>query len=88
MCPKCEAFAERVEIENQADLFHRIDEIRQILRQGALVSTDGNCSLADIQPGSQWPGDIIEHAFRCVACEQRFELWVDTYHGHGNWHAA
>ena len=88
MCPRCEGFAERIEIQSPADLFHRVGEIRQILSQGALVSVGGHGSLDDIQPGSQWPADIIEQAFRCVVCDQRFELRVDTYHGGGDWHAA
>jgi hypothetical protein len=88
MCPRCQGFAERIEIRDPSDLYRRVDEIERILKEGTLASAGGNWLLSEIRPGLPWPGDVIEHAFRCVVCGQRFELVVDTYHGGGHWDAA
>jgi hypothetical protein len=32
-----------------------------------------------------WPGDLLEHDFRCTACGREFVLRADTFHGNVSW---
>jgi len=89
MCPKCEGFAARIEIKHPLEIHRLVGEIEQVLAEGTLAFAGGNCSLSDIRPDRPWPQDYIEQAYRCPACEQRFQLSVETYHGSGgSWDAA
>lgn len=54
------------------------------VNDGDLVVQEATCPLVDLF-NPQWPADVVEHNFQCVACGRSFQLFSDTYHGHGGW---
>jgi len=89
MCPKCQGFAERVTVRSPHEYYDLVRQIEQVVSDGTLALVAGSCKLAEIRRGTPWPADYIEHTFRCVACEQKFQLAVKTYHGSGgDWSRA
>ena len=67
--------------------------IRDDLADGTLVLMTPETSSAmepfeHIDPAGPWP-DVLNYAFRCTACGQRFQLDAETYHGSGgSWRPA
>lgn len=75
-------------IEHPYEYYDLVRQVEQAIAEGTLALVAGNCRLSDIRRDAPWPEDYIEHTFRCVSCDQRFQLAVETYHGSGGaWRA-
>ena len=83
MCPRCRGYAEVVRIKQPHEYFDLLRQVRALLVEGTLRLESGNCALDEVQKDKHWPSDHIEHKFSCSACDQRFRLAVETYHGSG-----
>jgi len=83
MCPNCIGFGERIRINTPYEYFDIIKQIKEVIAQGTIKLVDGTCPLDEISPNKLWTEDRITHIFQCTACDQSFQLSVDTYHGSG-----
>jgi hypothetical protein len=83
-CAKCEGFSERLNLEHPHEYQAIAQQLIEVVEQGTFVIVRATCPLKELF-GPQWPGDVIEHEFRCVTCGRRYELSADTYHGHASW---
>ena len=86
MCPKCQGFAERMNMGSPREYRDIARQLIEIINQGTFGMVKASCPLEDLfKP--QWPGDIVSHEFECFACGQRFLLFAGTYHGNASWKA-
>jgi hypothetical protein len=87
MCPSCKDLNIEFPIRFPSDLRRAIAVTRDNLADG---------TISDITPAGAWKPfeelvstgkweDILRYHFRCNTCEQRFELYAETYHGSGGW---
>jgi len=89
MCPRCQGFGDRVQIEHPYECYDLVRQIEQVVSEGTLAPVAVNCRLADLRAGTPWPQDCIRHTFRCTNCGQMFRLAVETHHGSGGeWQAV
>jgi hypothetical protein len=79
---------QEIEVHRPNDLEMALRVARANLRDGTLVpepiagSILPPVAIEKLNAAGPWP-DVIESAFRCSQCGQRFRLGVETYHGAG-----
>lgn len=83
MCPRCAGFTDAVRLRLPHEYIELVSQLRQVIAEGTLAIESGDCPLEEIRSGATWPGDALEHRFRCTSCGQRFRLTAETYHGSG-----
>jgi len=79
----------KIPLRTPAEYFQHLEQVKEFISEGILVLEKGTCPLEDLPHSKDepWPSDIIEHIFSCAECKMQFRLWVDTYHGGGEWSA-
>lgn len=83
MCQICDDLHETIKIKHPYEYFQIVDQIKVMIDEGILMLIEGNCNFYDINRSKPFLGDIQYHVFKCVSCDNRFSLFVDTYHGSG-----
>lgn len=72
-------------IRTPGELTKAIRVIRANLADGTLASA---APFEAMEPEGPWP-DVLQYEFRCPACDARFSLIAETYHGRGgSWTVA
>jgi len=93
-CAKCEGLRRDWPIESPRDVSTAIRIAQENVLGGTLESIDLPSSVVtrSLVPilevdASNWKSDVVHYHFRCRACQVRFELVAETYHGSGGrWH--
>ena len=92
LCEKCSNMKTRVRIRGLSDFDRVIGIVRESLKEGVIRHSaywpEGKV-LMEMPPFEKedW-GDFVLYYFECSACNQRFKLSVEMYHGSGgSWQA-
>jgi hypothetical protein len=86
MCPKCEAFAERLTFRTPADYIAFAGRLIGEMRNGRFTLVYGDCALEALLNAPPWPtGDGILHEVQCSQCGQFFQLFVNVWNGRNLW---
>ena len=83
-CPRCSGFTDRLQISTARDYRDLARRLIETVEQGTFEMTRGSCELKELFC-PVWPGDLLEHDFRCTACGREFVLRADTFHGNVSW---
>jgi hypothetical protein len=88
MCEQCEGLSERSKIGSGRQYRELAAQLISMIgrKNLNLLSAQGG-SLEEVATSKIWPSDVISHEFQCTKCAQKFSLYADTYHGHGEWSA-
>jgi hypothetical protein len=83
-CAKCGGFSERINFNHSDEYRNIARQLIEVVAQGTFQIVQEDCPLQDLfKP--VWPGDVLEHTFRCTTCSRSYRLSADTYHGHASW---
>jgi hypothetical protein len=85
-CPKCNGFAERMNLETPDDYRNLAGQLIKLVDSGTFSLVQADCPL-DALFDQIWPGDVLIHKFKCTNCGREFKLAADTYHGSASWSA-
>lgn len=83
-CPRCNGFAERINLRTPNEYQDLARQLIEIVAQGTFLMVHADCSLEEILEPT-FPGDYFAHDFQCTTCGRAFHLGADTYHGNVNW---
>lgn len=83
MCEICDDLHETIKIEYSYQYYNIVEQIKNMLQEGILLLSEGNCNFSLIDRNKPFPGDVLYHVFKCASCGCGFELCIETYHGSG-----
>ena len=83
-CGQCADFSERRLFSQPREYRDIAQQLMEIVRQGDFVLLKASCPLRELF-GPVWPGDLLEHIFKCARCGDEFRLFADTWHGSVEW---
>ncbi|WJH39410.1 hypothetical protein N7E02_21620 [Aliirhizobium terrae] len=86
-CSNCEEFHEPRPIRVPADLTAAILSLQAAVADNRLAvlpvhSIHAGADFSTLEIHGPWE-DLIQNAFQCVRCGQRYLLTAETYHGRG-----
>jgi hypothetical protein len=87
-CRRCAELDKRIPLPTVARYLELAAAARELVADGVLTLVEGSVPLESLRAGEPPPSDgtdSIQHVFACTACERRFVLWADTYHGGAAW---
>ena len=83
-CGECADLSERRHFSESREYRAIARRLMEIVGQGRFVLLKASCPLRELF-GPVWPGDLLEHIFRCAKCGDEFRLFADTWHGSVEW---
>lgn len=88
-CERCKDLCVEFRIRSSSELRKAISVADANLRDGTIVEVPtlapleaSGASFASVVAGTTWD-DFLAYSFKCIHCDEVFELSAETYHGSG-----